>query len=333
MSYIQAISGILNLKLSEAVNFKGDIKLSPNGRNEYSDIYHNEAFLRCYGETGYTFLRDLPNMYYALPEEMAKSTSTIADSCIIAFKEFLMPLWFIKDNAVCIDRIFASDDSFVRFSMAQSNINFTNSSGDHKPEKFSKEEFDKAFSLLDLLMPAMAESKSPADLANGLTVSKKENYDDYEAQISTFNFSNYDIPRIHRAYNFLLLLRNISYLPIKIILYLSLLEALVTDFEEKGLKPKVNDRVRKYLASSEEDNSLLSSQLDAAYNFRNKFAHGQLPVLADDDGKDVPYSFDDMKVISISVDDVARRLFTKILTSNLQEFKELDKIKPFFENL
>lgn len=322
---IHSISPLINLEIEKTVeDHKKMIFIVPAGpAYEEKQRILNGVFFRKFGEWNVDFIMENPLIVFRAPVDFfvkdlnANSMGEINSKVGPLFIEIVDWLWFIKDNAVGLVSIFNYTIDFQIVGHSQSNFHPTNSSGTHTATKFTSEELNQMFSMRANFphTPRVNSSVTPADPTT--------HNEGSSITLSTFNFMDYNIPRVDVAFNFLKLLRNSSYLPVKIGFYISLIEALATITTERDSRAKTLRRVPPYIDNDPGIQATYKSQLDEAYEFRNKFAHGQVPTI-DDGGTLRHYRYDDFKLISNNLDNIARLFFTKVLTFDVASFNGSD---------
>lgn len=118
--------------------------------------------------------------------------------------------------------------------------------------------------------------------------------------------------RIQRALSFLVMARSNSFLPLKISIYIAILETLFTT-DSIEVNYKVCQRVAFYLGGAYEIKFATFQKVKEAYDIRSKFFHGQELAKKKD-------TRENLASISIEIDNILRRVLTKVLFEDSELF-------------
>ena len=125
--------------------------------------------------------------------------------------------------------------------------------------------------------------------------------------------------RITRAWTFLLKSRMTHVLPMKIAFTIPVLECLFsTDANE--VTQKVSERAAFYFGKDNTERQGIFDIIKDVYNLRSKYFHGQ-------ELKSKHESIDNQKLLSLSMDCLLRRIFTKVIMEDSALFNEFDQNK------
>ena len=232
-----------------------------------------------------------------------------------AFKHFLLSLWLIKDNAVCIKTAYAFRiENRKAVSAKNSAIDIiSNSQGGNTITKFTTEEMQEAQKLI-----AEISTKHAAHLTN--TVMELYGYD------NSMEVEN----RIIRSFSAIVSARSRLYLPAKISMYVLALEALFSEGSEEGITHKIAERVAFYLGSTNVERRNIYETVNLAYRVRSKYVHGANPNTTK---PSLEYQHTERQKLSQKIDEILRRIFRRILESDSHLFlRPTEKSNTVMEN-
>ena len=214
-------------------------------------------------------------------------------------------LWHIKDNSVYVRDgfLFVYDGAFDDGLSFKASMSTVNSLANTIVQNvvFSKEVIISAADGMDIISP------------NSL----KEDQQDYKLATQFQYFKGANIDRKSYAFLYILFARSISAIPVKILMYVTAMEALVSTTTIE-LSHQVSERVAVLIGNDSEERKAIYTTIKKAYGFRSKAAHGeslkgsedeykQLLIVIDDYLRrllkiDEPYSFDDNKMNTFFLD-------------------------------
>ena len=211
---------------------------------------------------------------------------------------FLTALWLVKDNAVNFELGFLEvwptggpyrvHSNFLAMTVQRAD-------GSKPKVSFNRDELRQAREHFRELLFPLAQSTSEAvqlpselPIGQGPVLSSKPN-----------------IPRLRRAFYFLESARSSRDIGMKIAMYCSLFETLFsTDASE--ITHKIAHRIAIFLEQENEKRCELYARIKKAYGIRSKVVHGD----------EVKPDSKSIQAIATEADDVARRIFLKIGSSD-----------------
>ncbi len=233
-------------------------------------------------------------------------TTTKTYSALNALASFI---WFAKDN--CIDvglmySYYAEVDDIVlsKYKMA----NTSNANGEYLETTLTLEDLqlaEKAFlKVTEIQNNSSDKKKAPVpeiNLTRPIISDTNYHYRDY-------NENN----RIQRALSFLVMARSNSFLPLKISIYIAILETLFTT-DSIEVNYKVCQRVAFYLGGDYETKFINFQKVKEAYDIRSKFFHGQELAKKKD-------TRENLASVSVEIDNILRKVLTKVLFEDSELF-------------
>ncbi|WP_420153553.1 hypothetical protein [Siphonobacter sp.] len=175
-------------------------------------------------------------------------------------------LWFIKDNGASVTECYSiTFPDFVACN--RSDVLYSNSSGEFRPTKFNKEDFDQALQIL----PKIAEIKK---IENAVTLQQPEGMS-VGMRVDEMSLLPYNqLERLSRSLHFLHLARSTSILPLKISFYIAILECLFTS-DKTEVTHKVTEAATLFVGGDFETKKGNFELVKTAYGIRSSYVHGQ----------------------------------------------------------
>ena len=223
-------------------------------------------------------------------------------------RAFLTFLWFIKDNSISVEEAFGIFANEEKSKWWTDHTVYSTCDGKFRNTAFTSNEMAKAIDLLFAyvnICPETADTKK-SDFLGELTSASSHmgpGLDPYCQQ-----------NRIERALTFLNTARSSPHLPQKITHYMSILECLFSA-DANEVVHKVSERTAYFVGENKADRITIFKVIKGAYDVRSKFVHGQK----------IKQQPDPLRNISIKVDDITRRVLTKIILSEHVIFLEKDE--------
>lgn len=226
--------------------------------------------------------------------------------------------WIVKDNNFTVGNLYCFiPEADVLFFNSKAQLP-SNSKGDYIESKLTRDNLEhakkalyqyKQFSSSDkeIQMPVKEIGTRP------IVIDSKYHYVDYNKNT-----------RIERAFSFLTMARTNSFLPLKISLYMSLLECLFTT-DRQEVTHKVCERVAIYLGGNYENKINNYTSVKKAYDIRSGFFHGQNIDKKQD-------SRINLSLHSEKIDSIIRKVMTKVLFEDFEIFNGSDEIRVGFFN-
>ncbi len=171
-------------------------------------------------------------------------------------------LWVLKDNSVYVRDgfLFVYDKTLeygMTFKASLGTIN-TKASLIKEDVKFTKEEIEKAAS--EMLVIPIEEVKDGGK--------------DYSIADQFQYFKGADIDRKYYAWIYIHFARSNSAIPVKILMYVTAMEALVSTSTVE-LSHQVSERIAILLGKDKDSRQSIYADIKTAYGYRSKAAHGE----------------------------------------------------------
>ncbi|MBA2500363.1 MAG: hypothetical protein H0V30_11610 [Chitinophagaceae bacterium] len=307
---IKIICSLRHCKLPEnPFQFKFSyFNLLPGQEHLDSAIFNNHL----YKQIGNINIREFINkpFFFSFLEIKDKEDFTITTtktfSALNALSSFI---WFAKDN--CIDAglmysYYADVDDIVlsRYKIA----NTSNANGEYSETLLNLEDIElaeKIFLKVTELQNNKPDKKKAPELVLDLT---RPIISDTNYHYQDYNENN----RIQRALSFLVMARSNSFLPLKISIYIAILETVFTT-DSTEVNYKVCQRAAFYLGGDAETKFANFQKVKEAYDIRSKFFHGQ--ELAKNKDKR-----ENLASVSVEIDNIVRKVLTKVLFDDSEIF-------------
>lgn len=247
-------------------------------------------------------------------------TTTKTYSALNALASFI---WLAKDN--CIDvglmySYYADVDDIVlsKYKIA----NTSNAKGEYSETILNLEDLklaEKAFLKVTELQNNKPDKKKAPNPEINLT---RPVISDTGYHYRDYNENN----RIQRALSFLVMARSNSFLPLKVSIYIAILETLFTT-DSIEVNYKVCQRVAFYLGGDYEKKFANFQKVKEAYDIRSKFFHGQeLAKKKDTRGY--------LASVSVEIDNILRNILTKVLFEDSELFlKDNNFLNSYYNQL
>jgi len=318
-----AIHGLKVTKTDEEFEFN-DIKLIQASAQLNPEIF-TESF---FGQAGAINCRTFLNgPYFVRIEDVDSSNQRLLLRNYQVFKNeirnLLNNLWFIKDNSV-------NPLGFYSFSpMLETNYYIgtsegagnTKADGNMSGEEFSLNDLKSSFYILEAVIKLITENKRREE-AFQIT------FEPVMVSKSPMHFINHNTTnRIERALMFWACARLEKFLPLKISLFMSILESLFSSNESGELSHKMSERVSLYLGGDSEKKNTTYKNVKGAYNVRSKFFHGQRQ-------SSQLSQVESLAAISVKTDSIIRDVLNKVIKGDSAIFLESDdKLNDYFLKL
>jgi len=220
-------------------------------------------------------------------------------------------LWFIKDNSVNISEIYGNviDGGSNSFLCMSPITVITNCHGDTKEVLFNRSEIDNAYLISKQYVKICPQKEE--EFGNRITEHQFSNHINtsiIKGENDNINYNKFN--RIERAIKFLHIVRETSYLPRKIAMYMPIFECLFST-EPHEVTMKVSERVAFYIRG--EDKKKVYKIIKEAYNLRSRYLHGEeLP----NNQKERTYQLE----LATQIDGIARYVLTRVIMEDSEKF-------------
>lgn len=287
-------SGMISNKeglLKDILGYKSRLALDTLGVHSI-DEFKNKVFYIVEGEFDVSITKEKINPFGTM----------LTFAFLRQIQSVIDELWSIRDNAIYIRDGFTfvyknTLDDGRTFKASLSAIN-TKASGERCYVCYSKNEIEQAADGMAVI--SFNDIFEGADYCNA----SQQQY-----------FKNAKIDRRGIAGFYIIHARAVAALPIKILMYITAMEALVSTSTTE-LSHQVAERVAVVLANNKEERIEIYNEIKKGYGYRSKTAHGEALKGTEQEAMD----------LLVHLDDYLRRLMTFDIPYNLNP----DKINEYF---
>lgn len=279
-----------NEKMNKGKQIFGDIRLS-NSNVLLDREFKTRTFMDMIGLLEFDDLHDSTYLY-AIGEINGslngRERIDYLSRYINTAQLFSTALWFVKDNSVATENSFLYMENVEGPSVSSNGraVYFSNARCENQLTLFNSDELKQA---IDFLHTLVSEES--------LTQNAKLSY----------GYLNNEASRIERFFYYLQAARGQNHLPSRISLYCTMLETLLsTDTTE--ITHKIAERAARFIGESFDERSVIYKKVKDAYSIRSSTVHG-------DKLKKAFRVEDRLKETSVDIDDILRRIITKILNN------------------
>lgn len=230
------------------------------------------------------------------------------------FANFFSGSWFLQDNSVHVGKTISFLNEGILISSERSD-NFSMSQGKNKCDIYRKSDFEDCLKIMDKFLGNKNEDNLDDEHIS-------LNHRKYILDPSNKNYWNYD--RLDKALRFLYDARGTSFIPSKILNYMSILEVLFVT-EKESINYQLKNNVTNFFKINKlEDVS--KGKISNAYELRSSYVHGSMSLTRGDLEKEVKI-----------VDDIIRKILWCIINNKdlIELFKDRDtsKLNEYFKSL
>ncbi|WP_226678291.1 HEPN domain-containing protein [Mesobacillus jeotgali] len=280
----------VNSELNKGIQLGEGLRLT-NNINQISTLFNNENFIQFIGKLEYLSLLGSCVVIREKKEKINPIPFEYKDTVALTFLENSMRhiggmdtfFWMVKDNCIYQENGFVDVIDYNGSYPVSNGINHyrSNSLGDKTTvESFSQHEIQEVIKYFTIYK----------------TISRSWNN-----RLNNYNF-HAESNKIQRFIYFLSQARVQSYLPVRILMYSSSIEALLTTKNNKGIKRQLGERVSKIL------NHDYNELIHHAYQIRSNTVHGNKI--------DKKYhDFGLQQDVSQKLDELLRITFKEVLTN------------------
>lgn len=232
---------------------------------------------------------------------------------------FINCLWFSKDNSASILNVYTfslNSNHSLQSTIGPGN---SSSSANNKKVEFEEKDFDLALEIYKSIAANQSNIEAePLKIDfNGTPIFTDSKY--HKTNQSKTN-------RIDRALCFLFIARQHTFLPLKISLYISVLECLFTK-DSGEVVHKISERTAFYIGETPDERLDLFRSVKKAYGVRSKFFHGQ-PLEKNSGEHNV------LQAVSENLDEILRKVLNKVMLIDSAQFLLNDtKLEEFYQHL
>lgn len=152
----------------------------------------------------------------------------------------------------------------------------------------------------------------------------------YEGSLKARSYN--DTSRIQRAWHFLQYARFTKFLPMKIALYIPVLETLFGSGNTE-IKHKVAERSAQFIGESRGEKFEIYDMISEAYDVRSRYFHGDNLTEKLKNTISGNHNLHEVQIIiSQNIDSITRRIFTKAIMEKSEKFSD-EEIHKFFKEL
>ena len=222
---------------------------------------------------------------------------------------FIVCLWFIKDNNINIHGIYTYLPERDGVYYRTSPFRFVKADFTDEPTEFNLTELKTAYQIY----LKWEEISSPAH-KTFFNEKNQSSQTVFKRNPTFFNHENSN--RIERAFTFLILARTSIYYSERIAQYMCMYEALFSGIEKGEIAHQISERTSKYIGGNNKERLLTYSLIKKAYNIRSTFLHGQTNK----------YKPEQMKEVCLDIDSLTRKIFLKIIMDDSDIFLQSDQL-------
>lgn len=266
----------------------------------------NQLLIERGGTINLTEFLNKPFFYGVTDVETIDHAFQITQSQLTILNQFLNFIWFARDNAINVGHLYGvvPVESFVTQNIKTAL--YSNSRGGSDSVQITLQDLEHTVAVFKKFQKLSTDDSKVVmpekDYSAGVVVHDSPyHYKDY-------NKNN----RIEKATSFLTMARAQSLLPLKVSLYMSLLESLFTT-DRSEVVHKVAERVALYVGGSFEERIALYRTVKAAYEVRSGFFHGQ--TIEGKKDKRV-----NLESTSFGIDEIIRKLMNRVILNDSENF-------------
>lgn len=236
---------------------------------------------------------------------------------LVNIQTFISLLWFVKDNSVSMEEGYVylkENGKDISVSVNSRTVSFTNARGERDEVTFKEDEIDRVITIYNSLNKLYNKTD---ELADGKSI--------------IFSNLEFSVNRIERFLYLLQATRNESYIPMRIALYTTMLEALIST-SRGSLAHSVAERTAWLIGNSNDERKEIFRFIKKMYSIRSSVLHG------DKLNKSFKNkSYKDFKDYSQKYDGYIRKIINKILRdknlNDLYNKNNRDEINKYYTNL
>ena len=325
---IKAILPVQHFILEEASDsITVDSMILGKPRVNTDSFYSTKALQDQFGELDMVSM-DMMHTILILPEASILASfpriyqaPKIAEQLTGIFSSFLLGLWFVSDNSVCVSTCRTIDTDTGAIGESTRHILYSNSEGLYTPTKFSVSSLTKAFEFISLIRSLRENEDHDLQLYN------ETNEQQNSTQVGNSNFIAYNknMNRLSRALRFLEYARANSFLPQKISFYVCVLECLFTS-DPGEITHKICERATLFIGGTAAEKLDNFQMIKKAYKIRSAYFHGSYLK----DGGD----FVSLRNLSSRLDAFLRPLLATAISTNKETFLlPADKLTEKFNEM
>lgn len=321
---IGKIQNFFTTEPNRSFGIDGSTTVFPPNHNFINQFFAHEDIVQLLGTINRNSLHSDPLIVYQdnIDAIMKERNLSLVDSLVHEIHGYLnvvlSSLWFVKDNSCFTASAYFFNDRERTIEYNIRNIFWSNAEGNYEWTGFNEGEVRSALKYLNALDGIMSDVVVDAKHSSKVTSPSKLP----TAHLSNLNKVKYNFDRISRAYYMLGTARSQSMLPIKISFYMGVVECLFSN-DNMGLADKVGQRVALYIGGPVDQQLRNYKTIKDAYGVRSKYMHGD----------NVKEGLEKLAPLSVSVDDLLRQVFVKILNDGSANFLEESKITDFYNSL
>ncbi|HTI57740.1 hypothetical protein [Mucilaginibacter sp.] len=280
-------------------------------------------FEKILGIHSFSALRNNPYFFSNKTGQNHSELYEISNKSLATVQELIAFLWFVKDNSCNAHQLFAYLPEPEQVIFMDKVTNYSNCYGGFNEVQFSASEIVKAAKIMN----AAKELSSANKYVKQQDYYKVENIDPNTTMTFVHKLSYGLRNRVERAILFLLTARQAAFKPMKISLYMNILECLFSDTSHGDIIHKISERAAFYIGDSFDSRMDIMRNIKNSYTLRSKYFHGQKI-----DHKD--YSDVVLSDMAREIDGLMRAILTKVITVNHKEFTDSDKnLNVFFNKM
>lgn len=233
----------------------------------------------------------------------------ISDGIYGELNHLIDNLWFAKDCCPTLNSLYFYSPTAKRIFVRKNNGRPSDNKGMFNSSAIEESDFklaEQISSKFDRELPVKVRQQAePITDGTNRTI------------LPSFYFLDYNLTlRLEKCSLFLGLARHQAALPVKIVMYMSILECLFTS-DSSELSHKVAERAAVYLKTSKEETYNNFRIIKSGYDFRSKFLHGQ-------NFKKKKDTYEVLSEISTNIDELIRRILKKAILNDFDLFNSFE---------
>lgn len=227
-------------------------------------------------------------------------------------------IWFLKDNSVFANYMICQNVSTAIIHTNTRNIFYTTSSGNNIILDFKNQDFIQLNNLFLALWEDLYSTSKNIDPIKKKSTEEPDNFTPADIRNDYHNLT-----RIQRANYILSYARTISLLPMRIALYINVLECLILN-DNAELNFKLQIFTSNFIGKSVEEKNKIRDLINKTYAIRSKFYHGSK----------IKEKHPSLVKISTELDYIIRRTFFNVFPKK-EIFNDTDnkKLTDYFKSI
>lgn len=247
--------------------------------------------------------------------------------CSLLVDTFVQSLWLVKDNSVCVLGSYCEIEAIKHVNSKGASVMNYNTSGKIESTTYNEQEILLAHTIHQALAKIIPKKDYQMfdELPGIISMLPKPTSQRLILGKTPLNYDHNNQNCIERAFMFLHIARNHSYLLYRLAFYVPIFECLFGDSNSKNeITHKVAERIAFYIGETPQERFEYFRSVKDAYNIRSKFIHGDVF------GSSSLKTVDDL---SPKIDILARKLLLKVILTDSAIFLDDKKRNEHLDKL